>query len=145
MSWNTDFEDQIVLMVQAEDLKPRGVLHHACITAPAEGEEFQQQLPEAVRRQYLHELFPDLSLEENFKDDPDHQELIVPREELVDHLRAGNSSFLIDYTRCDPTHVMNAVCIAYGCYSCKSGDTFMSCLLTCPLRQTFKKSQTSNI
>lgn len=86
-------------MIQVEDLKPRGVLHHACITAPAEGEEFQEQLPEAVRRQYLHELFPDLSLEANFQNEPDHQELSVPREELVDHLHAGHSSFQIDYTR----------------------------------------------
>ena len=106
--------------MQAEDLKPQGVLHHACITAPAEGEEFQEQLPEAVRRQYLHELFPDLSLEANFQDEPDHQELIVPREDIGPRLYTGDSSLHTDYTRCDLAHALKAVCIGFGCYSCKS-------------------------
>ena len=52
-------------------------------------------------RQHLHELFADLSYDSNFQDKPDHQELIVPREEVGKCMYMGNPLWHIDYTRCN--------------------------------------------
>ena len=64
---------------QVADLKPGGVLHHAVTSG---SNELQQYLPDSFRKQYLHELFPDLSLEANFLEEPHHHELVVLRDDV---------------------------------------------------------------
>ena len=76
---------------QVADLKPGGVLHRAVTSG---SNELQQHLPDSFRKQYLHELFPDLSLEANFIEEPDHHELVVLRDDVF------NASFGADISRC---------------------------------------------
>lgn len=79
--------------VQVADLRPRGVLHRAVTLGQR---ELQEHLPVELRRQYLHELFPDLSVDANYEEEPDHHQLIVLREDFV------NVSYHADVTRCGP-------------------------------------------
>ena len=39
------------------------------------------------RRQYLNEMFPDLSVEANYEQEPDHHQLTVPRDEFLKETR----------------------------------------------------------
>ena len=55
------------------------MLHHAATSGSI---ELQQYLPEELRRKYLHELFPDLSVEANFEEEPDQYSLVVPRDDI---------------------------------------------------------------
>ena len=61
------------------DLKPEGALYHA---VTSDTNELQQHLPEELHRQYLHELFPDLTVDANYEEEPDHHELVVLREKV---------------------------------------------------------------
>ena len=65
--------------------------------------------------QYLHELFPDLSLDANFEEEPDHQELVVAREDLGDRIETGNVSLHTDYTRYGSDFASRVLCIGLGC------------------------------
>jgi len=73
------------------DLKPGGVLHRAVTSG---SNELQQHLPDSFRKQYLHELFPDLSVEANFEEEPNHYELVVPRDDVF------SASLKTDINRC---------------------------------------------
>ncbi|KAL0032905.1 hypothetical protein WJX77_005652 [Trebouxia sp. C0004] len=66
-------------VLKVADLKPGGVLHRA---VTSDSNELQQHLPDSFRKQYLHELFPDLSLEANFIEEPNHYELVVRRDDV---------------------------------------------------------------
>ena len=55
------------------------MLHRAATSGSV---ELQQYLPEDLRRKYLHELFPDLSVEANFEEEPDQYSLVVPRDDI---------------------------------------------------------------
>ena len=65
--------------MQVADLKPKGVLHRATTLGKS---ELQLHLPTALRRQYLLELFPDLSIDANYAEEQDHHQLVVSREEF---------------------------------------------------------------
>ena len=67
-------------MLQVADLKPQGPLHRSVTQSGPH--ELQSLLPIELRRQYLHELFPDLSVETNYEDEPDHHQLTIPRDEF---------------------------------------------------------------
>ncbi|KAL3146706.1 hypothetical protein ABBQ38_014695 [Trebouxia sp. C0009 RCD-2024] len=67
-------------VLKTADLKPGGALYRAVTTGPS---ELQDDFPLELRRQYLHELFPDLSVDANYEEEPDHHQLIVPRDELT--------------------------------------------------------------
>ena len=73
--------DDVLSSLQVADLKPEGPLHR---TVTQSGPyELQSLLPIRLRRQYLHELFPDLSVEANYEEEPDHHQLTVPRDEFL--------------------------------------------------------------
>ena len=74
--------------MQVADLKPGGALYRAVTTGPS---ELQEHFPIELRRQYLHELFPDLSVDANYEEEPDHHQLIVPRDELTQESLAKDS------------------------------------------------------
>lgn len=65
--------------MQVADLQPEGALHWAVTSGR---QDLQLHLPIELRRQYLHELFPDLSVEANYQEEPDRRQLIVPRDFL---------------------------------------------------------------
>lgn len=67
--------------VQVADLKPQGPLHQTVTQSGPN--ELQSLLPIMFRRQYLNELFPDLSVEANYEEEPDHHQLTVPRDEFL--------------------------------------------------------------
>ena len=84
------------LLFQAADLRPDGVLYRA-VTSSDASIELQQQLPEDLRRKYLYELFPDLTVEANYEEEADHHELVVSRDELNQQVYTGSCN--ADITR----------------------------------------------
>ncbi|KAA6425607.1 MAG: E3 ubiquitin- ligase UPL5 [Trebouxia sp. A1-2] len=72
-------------VLKVADLEPCGVLHRAVTFG---SNELQQHLPDSLRKQYLHELFPDLSLEANFIEEPERYELVVLRDDVF-HASSG--------------------------------------------------------
>ena len=76
------------------------MLHRA---ATSGSDELPQYLPEDLRRQYLHELFPDLSLEANFEAEPDQHELTVPRDDIF---RASCTSDFSRYSDMLPARIL---------------------------------------
>ena len=73
--------------------------------------ELQQHLPDSLRKQYLHELFPDLSLEANFIEEPERYELVVLRDDVF-HASSG-----ADISRCGslPFHTLPLQCCSALC------------------------------
>ena len=73
--------DSATSTLQVADLKPQGELYRTVTQSGPS--ELESLLPIELRRQYLHELFPDLSLEANYEEEPDHHQLIVPRDDFL--------------------------------------------------------------
>ena len=85
--------------MQVADLRPEGPLHRTVTTVTTLSHELQFHFSAELRRQYLHELFPDLSVEANFEEEPDHHQLMVPRDEF--QKESCPVSLSADVTRCD--------------------------------------------
>ena len=75
--WHADTSSEAV---QVADLQPGGALHQAVTSG---SQDLQLHLPNELRRQYLHELFPDLSVHANYEEEAHHHQLVVPRDEFV--------------------------------------------------------------
>ena len=90
------------------DLKPGGVLYRAVTSG---SNELQQHLPDSFRKQYLHDLFPDLSLEANFIEEPNHHELVVLRDDVF------SASVRADISRCGSLtlHTLPLQCCSAQC------------------------------